>query len=116
VQAVAQAGGAARGATAYLNLECGDCHGDAAAIRALAHSGVARVVLGLRHPLPHLRGRAVAALRAADVAVDILGEAPCAAGEADEAQAYLRCLQVRARAGPGAGEGRGGGEKGGEGA
>lgn len=46
---------AARGATAYLNLETGDCHGDEAAVAALVQAGVSRVVVGLRHPLAHLR-------------------------------------------------------------
>lgn len=35
LQAVERAGELARGATAYLNLEPGDCHGDDAAIAAL---------------------------------------------------------------------------------
>ena len=86
------AGEAARGATAYLNLETGDCHGESAAVDALLHGGVVRVVIGLRHPLPHLRGGAIAALRAAGVAVAVLGEAPTsAAAEAVEA-ALDACL------------------------
>lgn len=55
VVAARQAGEAARGATAYLNLETGDCHGDDSAVAALIQSGVERVVVGLRHPLSHLR-------------------------------------------------------------
>ncbi|KAJ7165429.1 hypothetical protein O6H91_Y545700 [Diphasiastrum complanatum] len=35
VQAVERAGEHARGATAYLNLEPGDCHGDESAVKAL---------------------------------------------------------------------------------
>lgn len=35
VQAVSTALGAAKGGSAYLNLESGDCHGDASAVRAL---------------------------------------------------------------------------------
>lgn len=46
---------AAQGSTAYLNLETGDCHGDEAAVAALVQAGVSRVVIGLRHPLSHLR-------------------------------------------------------------
>ena len=42
VQAVRQAGPAARGSTAYLNLETGDCHGDATSVGALVQSGVGR--------------------------------------------------------------------------
>jgi diaminohydroxyphosphoribosylaminopyrimidine deaminase/5-amino-6-(5-phosphoribosylamino)uracil reductase len=83
VSAARQAGAAARGATAYLNLETGDCHGEAAGVRALLGAGVARVVVGLRHPLPALRGAAVDALRAGGAEVAVLGEAPCAAPDAD---------------------------------
>lgn len=107
-QAVRAAGGGARGATAYLNLESGDCHGDSAAVEALAAGGVARVVVGLRHPLRHLRGGGVAALRAAGVAVDVLGEpggggAAPAGGAADllavdaALQACLQVNEVRCR-------------------
>eukprot|EP00887_Chlorella_sp_A99_P007630 scaffold20.g7630.t1 len=76
-QVARQAGPAARGATAYFNLESGDCHGEGAGVRALVEAGVARVVVGLRHPLPHARGAAVAALRSAGLEVLVLGEAPC---------------------------------------
>ena len=69
-----EAGPAARSATAYLNLETGDCHGEAAGVKALVQAGVARVVVGLRHPLPHLRGVAVGDLRAAGLEVDVLGD------------------------------------------
>ena len=100
------AGPAARGCTAYLNLESGsDCHGDDAAVRALAGAGVARCVVGLRHPLPHLRGRAVAALRAAGLRVDVLGEAPLHPELEGAARAELlwhqqqAVLQQRQRAG-----------------
>jgi pyrimidine deaminase RibD-like protein len=55
VLAAAAAREAARGATAYMNLETGDCHGEEAAVAALVQSGVSRVVVGLRHPLAHLR-------------------------------------------------------------
>lgn len=55
VLAAAAAREAARGSTAYLNLETGDCHGEEAAVAALLQAGVSRVVVGLRHPLPHLR-------------------------------------------------------------
>ncbi|GLC48449.1 hypothetical protein PLESTB_000099000 [Pleodorina starrii] len=74
VQAVSAAGPSARGATAYLNLESGDCHGEAAAVDALVRGGVSRVVVGLRHPLRHLRSRAIGMLRAAGVRVDVLAD------------------------------------------
>lgn len=70
-KAVTAAGAAARGGTAYLNLEPGDCHGEAAAVEALVRSGAARVVVGLRHPAPHFRGAAVEALRRAGVVVQV---------------------------------------------
>lgn len=92
VLAARTAGGAAAGGTAYLNLECGDCHGERAAVDALVHAGVARVVVGLRHPLPHLRGAAVAQLRAAGLRVDVLGEAPCSAPAAAADAALDACL------------------------
>lgn len=69
VQAVQQARDAARGSTAYLNLESGDCHGDTAAVQALLGAGVSRVVMGMRHPLAHARGQAVKALRQGGVHV-----------------------------------------------
>ncbi|KAK4741644.1 hypothetical protein SAY87_025232 [Trapa incisa] len=75
LQAVEAAGaGLCRGATAYLNMEPGDCHGDYTAVSALVQSGIARVVIGMRHPLQHLRGNAISALRSQGVHVDILGE------------------------------------------
>ncbi len=95
VQAASAAGAAARGATAYLNLEPGgDCHGEPAALRALTDSGVTRVVVGMRHPLPHARGRGVAALRGGGMRVDVLGEAPAAADEALQQRAIRACLSV----------------------
>ncbi|KAG2494143.1 hypothetical protein HYH03_007779 [Edaphochlamys debaryana] len=72
--AVTAAGPAARGATAYLNLEPGDCHGEAAAVDALVRGGVSRVVVGIRHPLRHLRSRAIGLLRGAGVRVDVLAD------------------------------------------
>lgn len=77
--AVFAANGAVQGGTAYLNLETGDCHGDAAGVRALIASGVRRAVIGLRHPVTALRGTAIDALRSAGLIVAVLGESPCAA-------------------------------------
>ena len=42
--------------------------------QALIQGGVSRVVVGMRHPLAHIRGRSIAALRSAGVLVDVLGE------------------------------------------
>lgn len=71
VQAAREAGGRVRGGTAFINLECGDCDGDDAAVRALIDSGVARCVIGMPHPLSHFRGKAIAALKDAGVEVEI---------------------------------------------
>jgi pyrimidine deaminase RibD-like protein len=67
--AAAVLGTAPQPLTAYVNLEPGDCHGEDAALRALVSVGVARVVVGLRHPLPHARGVAIKALRSAGIVV-----------------------------------------------
>ncbi|KAL5058634.1 hypothetical protein RYX36_030238 [Vicia faba] len=74
VQAVTSAGERCRGATAYLNMEPGDCDGDNTAVSALLQGGVQRVVIGMRHPLQHFRGNAVRALRSQGLQVDLLGE------------------------------------------
>ncbi|WOL12813.1 riboflavin biosynthesis protein PYRR, chloroplastic isoform X1 [Canna indica] len=74
LQAVEMAGGLARGATAYLNMEPGDCCSDQTAVSSLVQAGISRVVMGLRHPLQHLRGKAIQSLRSEGVQVDILGE------------------------------------------
>ncbi|XP_065875773.1 riboflavin biosynthesis protein PYRR, chloroplastic [Euphorbia lathyris] len=74
IQAVEAAGEFSKGATAYLNMESGDCHGDHAAVSALVQAGVARVVVGIRHPLRHLQGCAIRALRSKSLQVDVLGE------------------------------------------
>ncbi|KAJ8424468.1 hypothetical protein Cgig2_030676 [Carnegiea gigantea] len=74
VQAVEAAGVCCQDATAYLNMEPGDCHGEHTAVSALVKSGIKRVVIGIRHPLNHLRGSAIQALRSEGVQVDVLGE------------------------------------------
>ncbi|XP_059665601.1 riboflavin biosynthesis protein PYRR, chloroplastic [Cornus florida] len=72
--AVEAAGDWSKGATAYLNMEPGDCHGDRTAVSSLIKAGITRVVVGIRHPLQHLRGNAVRALRSEGLHVDVLGE------------------------------------------
>ncbi|KAK9141133.1 hypothetical protein Scep_010814 [Stephania cephalantha] len=74
LQAVEASRELGRGATAYLNMEPGDCHGDQTAVSALVRAGVSRVVVGIRHPLQHLRGKAIQALRSEGLQVDVLGE------------------------------------------
>ncbi|KAA0038249.1 hypothetical protein IC582_003602 [Cucumis melo] len=74
LQAVQAAGERCRGATAFLNLESSDSPSDNTAVAALVQAGIERVVVGMRHPLQHLRGNAVKALRSQGVLVDVLGE------------------------------------------
>ncbi|KAJ0911263.1 putative riboflavin biosynthesis protein RibD [Helianthus annuus] len=74
VQAVEAAGEYCRGATAYVNMEPGDCHGDFTAVSAFIKAGITRVVVGIRHPLQHLRGKAIQTLRTQGLQVDVLGE------------------------------------------
>lgn len=70
VRALAQAGAAARGATAYVTLEPCAHHGQTPpCATALAAAGVARVVTALTDPDPRVAGRGHALLRAAGVAV-----------------------------------------------
>lgn len=70
-QALAQAGAAARGATAYVSLEPCAHHGATPpCAEALVAAGVARVVSALEDPDPRVAGQGHAALRAAGVAVE----------------------------------------------
>lgn len=81
VVALAQAGDAARGATAYVTLEpCAHQGRTGPCAAALVAAGVARVVYGMEDANPLVAGRGLALLRAAGVAVTgpVLPEA-CAA-------------------------------------
>ncbi|KAG5549695.1 hypothetical protein RHGRI_014857 [Rhododendron griersonianum] len=74
VQAVEAAGrDLCKGATAYLNMEPGDCYGDRTAVSALIQVLLNQKSL-LTHPLQHLRGNAIRALRSEELQVDVLGE------------------------------------------
>jgi len=72
-QALAQAGGAARGATAYVTLEpCGArSSGAASCSELLARAQVARVVVACEDASPFASGRGAERLRAAGVAVEV---------------------------------------------
>lgn len=69
--ALAQAGDAARGATAYVTLE--PCAHDSprgpACANSLVTAGIARAVIALRDPDPRTNGRGIARLEAAGIAV-----------------------------------------------
>lgn len=70
VVALAQAGAAARGATAYVTLEPCAHHGKTGpCCDALIAAGVARVVTALEDPDPRVAGQGHARLRAAGIAV-----------------------------------------------
>lgn len=74
LQAVDAASELAGGATAYLNMEPGDCHGDQTPVSSLVQAGISRIVVGIRHPLVHLRGKAINSFRNEGVRVDVVGE------------------------------------------
>lgn len=89
VMALAQAGTAARGATAFVTLEPCAHHGKTPpCAEALVRAGVTRVVSALTDPDPRVSGRGHAILRAAGIAVT---EGVCAA----EARAVQRGFLTR---------------------
>lgn len=70
--ALARAGTAARGATAYVTLEPCAHHGQTPpCAEALIAAGIARVVVGPEDPDSRVAGRGLAVLQAADVVVEV---------------------------------------------
>ena len=70
--AIARAGRRAGGATAYVTLEpCAHRGQTPPCAKALVEAGVARVVVGCLDPYPPVRGRGIAILRRAGIAVKV---------------------------------------------
>ncbi len=83
-EALARAGTAARGATAYVTLEPCDHRGQTPPCsEAIIEAGIARCVIAIDDPDPRVAGRGLARLRAAGIAV----ETGCLAGQAAELNA-----------------------------
>jgi len=72
IVAIQQAGEAARGATMVVTLEPCAHHGRTApCVDAIIDAGVARVVVGIEDPDPHVSGKGIARLRESGVDVEV---------------------------------------------
>ena len=72
IEALAEAGAEARGATLYVTLEPCCHHGKTPpCTQALLRAGVARVVAAMTDPFPQVRGQGIAELRQAGVGVEV---------------------------------------------
>ncbi len=75
-EALARAGAAARGATAYVSLEPCAHHGATGPCAdALVRAGIARAVVAVEDPFPEVAGRGIARLREAGIDVAVGGRA-----------------------------------------